>query len=117
MKEKNIMFKYLDKKIDEWHETYFKEKNKRDLFCTLFFGSASVLISKNIEQWVMLNLVFNSWLVVINLALENENNQVEKNLNKKEIDFNELENDNDKKEKTPKKEIKNELMLGNLFKK
>lgn len=117
MKEKNIMFKYLDKKIDEWHETYFKEKNKRDLFCALFFGSASVLISKNIEQWVMLNLVFNSYLLVINLALENENNKIGKILNKKEIDFNELEYDNSKVESISKKEIKNELMLGNLFKK
>ena len=50
------------------------------------------------------------------IATENLGARQETIDDEEEIDFNELENDNNKKEKAPK-EIKNELMLGNLFKK
>lgn len=109
------MFKYLDKKFDEWHETYFKEEKEKKLFSVLVFAGFSSLMFNDLNQWIIFNSVFNVLFLTINKT-ERENYQVEKKLNKKEIDFNELENDNNKKEKAPK-EIKNELMLGNLFKK
>ena len=105
------MFKYLDKKFDEWHEIYFKEEKDKKLFSILVFAGFSSLMFKDLNQWIIFNFVFNGIFLTIHKS------EKDKVTIKKEINFNELENDNNKTENIPKKEMGNELMLGNLFKK
>lgn len=106
------MFKYLDKKFDEWHELYFKETRDKFLFSILVFAGFSSLMVNHFNQWMALNFAFDVILLTINIPSKEEN---KKNSIKKSIDFDELEK-TEIKNKINSNEEKSELMLGQLFK-
>lgn len=113
------VFKYLDEKFDSWHELYFKETRDKFLFSILVFAGFSSLMVNHVNQWMALNFAFLSYLLIMNseLALENKNNKIlNKKSIKKSIDFDELEK-TEIKNKINNNAEKNELMLGQLFRK